>query len=289
MRLLDRLLSDGFDVTREGKPHIIALLKKSQLVLADNVAKYCLTLDTSREVVASDFPCVLPPFELTFIEMKIAYEKASEFIPESEVGNTFQSISQGSIGNVDICLLGFTFVQFVGRRMPVLMSKSVLPIAKDGTIVPQNSNGKLGLGTKRLYDFSDMSEENNKKLCSSLVSFYLPPTLLTLSFMNCRNVAIKEERPPVKLSKKHQKRTGRPLVSYKLLQIDHMKQVLEREGGASRDGLKKALHICRGHFSTYGKDGKGLLFGKYVATVWVPMHTRGSGDQGVVVKDYEVE
>ena len=47
----------------------------------------------------------------------------------------------------------------------------------------------------------------------------------------------------------------------------------------------KALHICRGHFKDFSNHG---LFGKYRGTYWWPMHTRGSSDNGLVVKDYRV-
>ena len=107
--------------------------------------------------------------------------------------------------------------------------------------------------------------------------------------MHCRNVKVVEGVPPPKLSKKHEKKSGRPLVHYHVLKIDHMKTVLEREGKASTEGLKKALHICRGHFATYGQDGKGLLFGKHAGRYWIPMHVRGKAEQGVIVKDYDVQ
>jgi hypothetical protein len=131
--------------------------------------------------------------------------------------------------------------------------------------------------------------EEKVQLIRFLSELYLLPSFLALSFMHCRNVKMSEERPPEKLSKKHKKKTGRPLLKYRVLHIDHMKEVLEREGGASKTGLKLALHICRGHFSQYGVDGRGLLFGKHTATVWVPMHARGGKTEGIVVKDYDVK
>jgi hypothetical protein len=40
-----------------------------------------------------------------------------------------------------------------------------------------------------------------------------------------------------------------------------MRKVLATEGGISQNGLKKARHICRGHFSEYSEEKP--LFGKY--------------------------
>ena len=65
-----------------------------------------------------------------------------------------------------------------------------------------------------------------------------------------------------------------------------MKATLQSEGGASKNGLKKALHICRGHFATYTQDAP--LFGNFVGTVWKPQHVRGNAQHGAVVKDYRV-
>lgn len=48
------------------------------------------------------------------------------------------------------------------------------------------------------------------------------------------------------------------------------------------------LHLVRGHFRDCSEHG---LFGKYrgqkYAHIWVPAHLRGTGDGGVIVKDYE--
>ncbi len=67
-----------------------------------------------------------------------------------------------------------------------------------------------------------------------------------------------------------------------------MKEVLRTEGGVETNGLKKALHICRGRFNNYSADRP--LFGnpKLVGPFWIPSHVRGSIEAGAVVKDYSV-
>lgn len=113
------------------------------------------------------------------------------------------------------------------------------------------------------------------------------PVYLAISFMHCKNVERREEAPPPKLSKKWEKKHGRPLVRYHVLDIDPMRKVLSSEGGVETNGLKKALHICRGHFATYTEDKP--LFGRVTGTFWKPQHVRGSAKNGVVVKDYNVK
>lgn len=125
---------------------------------------------------------------------------------------------------------------------------------------------------------------------------YFYPALLTISFLHCKNVTLLEP-PPVsqvspqraKKSKKHrqtQAKPNGPRLTYHILDIEPMKQVLKTEGHIEQNGLKKALHICRGHFANY-EQGKGL-FGKYHGTYWIPQHVRGTAAQGIRLKDYRL-
>jgi hypothetical protein len=69
-----------------------------------------------------------------------------------------------------------------------------------------------------------------------------------------------------------------------------MKKVLETEGDIKHNGLKKALHLCRGHFAHYTPE-KGFL-GRPLSeplTIWKPAHVRGSASEGIVTKDYKVK
>lgn len=116
----------------------------------------------------------------------------------------------------------------------------------------------------------------------------LAPCLMAISFMNCKNVAVSDNEPATR--KKSELRAYRgPMVRYKTLEIEPMKKVLRTEGRSEEVGLKRALHICRGHFSTYSEDKP--LFGRSGAhgNFWIPAHVRGTTERGVVVKDYAVQ
>jgi hypothetical protein len=106
---------------------------------------------------------------------------------------------------------------------------------------------------------------------------------LAIAFMHCRNVVASEVK--VSLASR-QSRSGKSRIkSYSVLQIDPMRDVLRREGNDQSEGLARALHICRGHFKRYDKP----LFGKtFTGTVWVPAHSRGTADKGVIDKGYSV-
>lgn len=111
---------------------------------------------------------------------------------------------------------------------------------------------------------------------------------LAISFMHCKNVAL-EDAPPAgtRQQRRAEQRQGIEHAQFKTLIIDPMKKVLRTEGGIEKNGLKKALHICRGHFATYTEDKP--LFGRHVGTFWKPAHVRGSADAGTVYKDYRVK
>lgn len=115
----------------------------------------------------------------------------------------------------------------------------------------------------------------------------LDPALLAICFAHCKNVDLEPQEPPEKLSRKHERKHGKALSRYHVLQIDPARKLLESEGDIQRSGIKKALHLTRGHFRTYTPDKP--LFGKYTGTVWVPQHMRGSKHHGEVKKDYAVK
>jgi hypothetical protein len=322
MRLLDRILTEGLVRTEPNVNKLVAVqgLSKAQLVVIDNVAKYHFQelpqkLDGDPAALkATDFPNVMLPFEVAFLEMRIPQGSglANDF---SEAGVLLEMMRRGKNDKLeDVAIRVPPKEEDRAHMGKTLLNENVAyhlfctlfvysrdiggaDIVAD-FIVPVNAEGQI-VSTENVFPFVGMTHDitlvdRGGRKCFALESVfllattYLFPCLLALSFMHCRNVKVIEEIPPEKLSKKHRKKTGKPLLRYRVLRIDHVKEILEREGKASSQGIKHALHICRGHFKTYGKDGKGLLFGKHVATVWIPMHTRGSKDEGVVVKDYEV-
>src|SRR3989344_3292039 len=83
MRLLDRILSEGFaqSLSADDVNNISERLKSAQLVLIDNVAEYHYsiyaeqlrgnsTLRIADLMNVADFPTVMLPFESAFLEMR---------------------------------------------------------------------------------------------------------------------------------------------------------------------------------------------------------------------------
>jgi hypothetical protein len=126
--------------------------------------------------------------------------------------------------------------------------------------------------------------------------FWLPllqPCLMAVCFMHVKNISMEKITPAPKVQKNRVKHGKRPLCTYHVLEIQPFKKVLEREGGATEHtGIRRAFHVCRGHFGHYGMEWKGemkgKLFGKYSGSYWVPAHLRGAIDVGLADKSYRV-
>lgn len=116
---------------------------------------------------------------------------------------------------------------------------------------------------------------------------YLFAALFAVSLMHCKNVSLETVEPPPKVSAKHRRRYGKPLVTYRVLDATAMTRTLETEGDRASVGLKQALHLCRGHFKTYTAEAP--LFGKYTGDYWWADQVRGDSTRGRAEKDYSVD
>lgn len=172
-----------------------------------------------------------------------------------------------------------------------MVSFQVMP---DGSLMQQD--GKLGLGVAWIdpeHGDRYVREMKARGIGPNQIGGFmgadtgLHVPLLAICFAHCKNVRMVDgDQIAPKLAKSFEKKHGRPPVIFKTLEIDPMREVLRREGQAETTGLKRALHICRGHFSTYTPERP--LFGKIAGQFWVPAHVRGRSSEGVVSKEYAV-
>lgn len=105
--------------------------------------------------------------------------------------------------------------------------------------------------------------------------------MATLNFMNCRNVDIVE---PTR-NRPLRRRIARTGVRVHTLSVFPTgRSTRTATGDPFTEGV--ALTSVRGHFATYGTEGRGLLFGKYSGRFFRPQHARGSAEHGTVDKTY---
>jgi hypothetical protein len=145
-----------------------------------------------------------------------------------------------------------------------------------------------GSATSHLSGFNrELVKESNWAALADGISSSCYAGLLAISFCHCKNISLHPEKPAdPALQKRQMARGQRPRVSFQVLEITPIKQVLDKTRSEHQTGLKRALHICRGHFASYEEKA---LFGKYRGRFWIPQHVRGSIQEGAAMKDYAVQ
>jgi hypothetical protein len=89
---------------------------------------------------------------------------------------------------------------------------------------------------------------------------------LAISFCHCKNVPLVREPISPKLKTKRERKYGWTPDAWHTLRIEPMRMQLNAAGAEGVGGLKRALHIMRGHFKDY-REGRGL-FGKQHGIWW---------------------
>jgi hypothetical protein len=174
-------------------------------------------------------------------------------------------------GEIQIYPIGIQF--FVGEKGIFLKYSKVLPTLTND---PKADFNVLVLS-------KNLSRQNIDEI-RMFVSIMLDVVFMALSFIHCKNIQIS----PAKTfqSVKNPKKNKKHFIKYYTLEIDPIKKMLDGVM-SNKTNIKKALHICRGHFATYSPEKP--LFGKFTGTIWKPMHTRGNSKIGEIVKDYKVK
>lgn len=270
-----------FHQTREDLP-------SSVIVCATNVWLFWSENDKDWWDYGSDFPKAVPPFPRMFVEFDLVGRMESFLQCGWDIrsfrgkwpimGDLFSNEESRELRN------GLQETDTAIAMSMFGTHKTGLPFFTGGMcLFVVNGDGEM----KGNPQFKIcLSTESDRRSLTELASAFFCPAALSMSFMHCKNVvrtdATETEGPPPKWLR----RMKQPTLRYHVLEINPMKEVLRKEGGSETNGLKKALHICRGHFATYTPDKP--LFGRISGTVWKPAHVRGSKEFGEVKKDYEV-
>lgn len=268
----------------------------------DNVARFLR--DKGDFDPERDCPNLAPPFPLFWVEYDELQQrddswrvgilfKSYELDPETasdQVNAYFRTVADGAAQDatgepiervVDVpkwLMVGFIFLASGGRVIgPVKHWSSA--INPDGRL-SATASGRLA----NLSVYVGVDDPGVAMLVG--LTNLMPPAFMAISFMHCKNVA-RVDNLPNRQERREMQRREEAITIYKTLQIEPMKQVLSSQGGVAHNGLKKALHICRGHFSTYSEEKP--LFGKYAGRFWIQAHVRGTAEAGKVIKDYKVK
>lgn len=311
-------VNDPAENFREAFSPSFERLKTAVVIDATNVVEYFHEVnDKGSWELDRDFPALIPPFPEMFIETRCprfsrtpdsitpwdprghgerwgAYFETSDFASLSAEEHTAEAaelfaIYQKMDGREYRQLLElprfvtsiYPFVHFKSDRVvwgpPCAM---FLFVGADG-VAMRDDQGEL-----IFWVFGFTSTEERVAQFIGMQHAWLDGLFLTISFMNCKNVRRQEQWPKRHKLRAAERRGDPKPTKYYTLEISPLKESLRTQGGIAQNGLSKALHICRGHFSHYTDEKP--LFGKYAGRFWIPSHVRGSANVGIVSKDYAV-
>lgn len=271
--LISRLLKSG------GLPtHLMDDLRRAEVVEVSNVAEYFYEGNDREDWdLAVDFPCLAPVFPVMWMEWRIPRHSVSQKL--GRVDLLTELTGEWAMGGA---LMNAThYDPESGWRV-----YAAIAAWTESMEYPVITDYDLGLMVdlhgRVISASTPLGSIFSEGAVNGAAQLFVPA--LAISLMHCHNVERVERGG--KRAGKSRPRKGWGVRHYTLV-IDPMKAVLRGEGQSEATGLKRALHICRGHFRDY-REGKGL-FGKHKALVWTPMHARGSAEVGVVTKDYKIK
>lgn len=298
-------------------------LREAEIINAENVLDYWVENVGSRVERGGkldsriDFPNVAPVFPSTFFQANVSktihakekYTGISSFgvlirvifdykCATGQEADAWRKLAEDMdfLNNTRWLCSAETVVEYGNRDILLVPAILNYPVASDGSLAMKENGVQAFSFTSMVNDYVsgedywptngiDMQESIDEIGWDMTIQSALP-FFLALSLMHCKNVTLEDVEPPLQQSKKHAKHHGLPLVSYKVLQIDPMKIVLQQEGHINETGMNNALHICRGHFKDYSDRG---LFGKYHGMYWWDAFVRGAETHGLVLKDYNIK
>jgi hypothetical protein len=254
-------------------------------VRIQNVANYYfLETDKGQLDFRHHFPNVAPPWPFFFMSFKApAYElRHGKLKPNQnagvEVGYEFFTARDEATGEWEVkCLLLYSAssrdmrIRTLGWRV----SKDGQILSIDGSEVKSD---KVRLSVSQEVDWHGRTYGQ-----SPLPSDLLCLPLLAISFCHCKNVDLIREPVPPKVKAKRERAYGWSPDAWHTLKIEPMQRQLHSVGAKDPAGLKRALHICRGHFKDY-REGRGL-FGKTHGIWWWDFHLTDSSHR----HQYEIE
>lgn len=255
------------------------LLNNAICVNAQDVCDYFYSNGKEEWNPLIDFPSPRPPFPLLWIEWKLSPSLLKKEDQDSShpVTSGFLLETKENQVTLNLWRLG---IEGLSRVMVLFRYR----FDKSGEIITElTPKGRTGI---ELAALAPEHEAFVSQHSQQLVTLLAVP-LLTLSFMNCKNIeAVVERESPTKLNIKRQRAGKLPITKIYTLKIDGVRRLINNYSGGTNKGFKNALHLCRGHFKDFS-HGRGL-FGKLVGRYWWGSVLRGSEENGKVIKDYQV-
>lgn len=277
---------------RELCEHERKCIRSVTTFVVDNVAEYYEADKKAEWEYAVDFPNCTPPFGCFFMEWIRPIVGGNGAWMQNGVlcWDTPVEMARKSLAGVWV---DPTLIDAIDRTKParvLIMSPwyaTSLAVSSNAIYVQMRMTYLLDASGRILENHTSFFGGDRYRQLALDLAAGLHIALLGICFMHCKNVARVDATNSVGPTSKWLRRQKVPQIKYRVLDINPMREVLRTAGGGDESGLKKALHICRGHFAHYSDDKP--LFGKYTGQFWKPAHVRGDLKQGAVVKDYSIK
>ena len=166
------------------------------------------------------------------------------------------------------------------------ISTSGFFLAKDGRPIilnrPEQDKVFIPMSMNTKYPNFEKNFKRLHQMCVDLNKI----ALMAFTFCNCKNIEIVENLVSRQV-RRNLERHNQPIEKFYTLEIKSMRRIIDKIRIEHNTGIKKALHLCRGHFKTYTAENP--LLGKFTGTYWWDMHTRGNKEYGTINKDYLIK
>jgi hypothetical protein len=275
---------------QEAASHYLEALKQAERFRMDNVADYvCAAFkpetDGARDFdVPHEIPNIAPLAEYMWFEMHGDLWEREE---NTQAGCLFLVVHDTKTDGPDRhhslppeARWVVMVTLFVAEPGSFATSNLIhfLVIGADGKPLTFQT-GKSPFISQREYE-AIKGDPEQKNLSPALIT-----ALFAICFCHCKNITIEQELLS-RQARRAAERSKTPTLTFKTIDIRPVKKIMTEEGQVESQGIKRALHICRGHFAHYTDEHP--LFGKHTGTFYRPMHVRGSLKEEAVLKDYTV-
>jgi len=266
-----------------------SMLDDTPIFAADDVATYVYSLPKETnfvDVVSS----MAPPFDRFFIEFQHVPCPNDEplnawgvLVTTNPDRNAIKRVGGDDAGEPRWLLRLLLFLEREKGKPFGPVSEHWMGLAEDGTWFRHDDGSVFWAGRYAGFDKAPLELQEQG---GDYYAQFCFPALLAISFLHCRNIEIRAVTPSERQSRSYRRRHGRDPVRYHVLDVKPIRRLLEGYRRGERNDLRRALHICRGHFKTFAADAP--LLGRAVGTFWWGPQVRGSREEGVVLKDYRV-
>lgn len=256
MDLLTRLVKEAVQLPEMhcymaiDRQALLSDLKAATPVRIQNVGDY-LFLETDQENfhLSQDFPNDAPPWPIFFVSYKTPARSRlkDKWSPDQaaglECGNLFAAEEDDLTGDWTMRSVFWG----IGLPRPV-MQGFIWRVNKDGECLA--ADGKQLSVKKAYYRVTPFFQWPTDKVIGHTrfepAIFFA--AFLAISFCHCKNVDILSEAVPPKVRAKRERFHGWSPSAWHPLKIEPMRRRLAEAGANEPDGLKRSLHIMRGHF-----------------------------------------